>query len=257
MKQLLIVLFLITLISCNTNRPNKDFEKPFIKSYEELNDDCTNIISEILEPYEFGNDTLIISKTYKLDVIFDSTLYSKEDLLSNYFIGIKFKPDLYELIVLNIDFKIGTITTCQILPNESLIINNMVYLFTDLTNLGKCEGLGIADTLVEYTANRKTMFRHKAWTNTMYGTWKPESSGQRRFKNERFNNLWVFKPEKGFLLININKDTLLVDDIDLQGEYLQLKKSEFEFEIATQSKTKILIRESGTEDFLFLNKIND
>lgn len=252
MKQIIAVFLVIIAISCSNQQFDKDLDKPFINSFTELEDESVKILSEILKPYEFENDTLQIDKVFGLDVKMDTTLYTSEELEYNYFVGMKLKPDLYGLIVFNIDLKFGAITTCQVYRDENLIVNNYDYLFTDLTDLNNCKGLNIPDTLLNYTRNSKTMFRQLAWTNKMYGKWQVETINDTGFVDTQFDNTWIFKPEKGFILTDSNNDTLLVDSIDLQGNILNLTKSGLVFEIATQTKKKILIKEQDADYYRFL-----
>ena len=252
MKHIITGIIILTVISCNKQQSIKELDEQFIDSYSELNKECTEVLSEILKPYEIENDTLSIDKAFRLDVKFDSALYSPEELQYNFLIGLKLKPDLYKLIVFDIDFKLGAITRCEILPNESLIINNYQYLFTDLTKLLDCKGLNIPDSLVAYTSTSKTLFRQVVWTNRMYGEWKLGSTNKKGFKSEKFNNSWIFSEENNFLLMNSERDTLLVDRFDLQGENLRLVESEKIFEIVTYTQNGILIREKGDEDLISL-----
>jgi hypothetical protein len=252
MRHILTGLLLIGLLSCNHKQVNKDLDRPFIKSYKELDQNCVNIFISLLKPYESWKDTLI-NKVYKLDVFLDSSIYSQDDLRYNYFVGVKLKPDLFDLIIFNIDLKVGAITLCQILPDETLIINNTEYLFTDLTSLRQCGGLNIADSLLKYTSNDKTMFRYIAWTNKLYGKWQLDTS-KKGFENDQFNNMWNFIPDKGFVLTNSRNKSILTDSIDLQGNILKIIKSGYEFEIATLTKKKILIKEKGTDNYIVLIK---
>ena len=253
-KHIITGIVILTLISCNKQQANKKLDKPFIDSYSELNDECTKVLCEILKPYELENDSLSIDKAFKLDVKFDSILYSPEVLQYNRFIGLKLKPDLYKLIVFDIDLILGAITRCEILPNESLIINNYQYLFTDLTKLLDCRKLNIPDSLFSHTSTSRTVFRQVVWTNSMYGEWKLASENKEGFKCEKFNNAWIFSEENNFLLMNSERDTLLVDRFDLHGENLTLIESENIFKIATYTKNGILIREKGNEELIYLTE---
>ena len=255
MKYFIVGLLIITTYSCSKEPNNNILEKAFIISHVELNNKCKEALKEIIKPYEIEIDSFEIDKALMLDINFDSTFYSKEDLEYNYFFGIMLKPEYYDLIIFNIDLRLGAITTCEMLSDEKLIINNMGYLFTNLKQLGECKEFNIPDSLVAFTSNNKTMFRQKGWTNTMYGKWKPKIYAQYSFKDKRFNSIWKFSPEKLMLLENENQDTLFSDTFDLQGEYLQLIESKFEFEIATQTKSKILIRDLGTDNFITLTRI--
>jgi len=248
MNRVLIGLFLIFAVSCK----NKDLDRPFIRSYDELNKESTGIIRALLNPYEYQNDTLEIDKSYKLDLILDSTIYSTEDFKYSYFIGVKFKPDLYDLQIFNINFEIGAISTCRITPDDKITINNLDYLFTDLSKL-KSLDLNIPDSLFKQSYQKEPTFRHLAWTNTLYGQWEIESKS--KFIDNRFNNFWIFKPEKTLIFLNSSKDTLLVDTFDLQENSLLLQKTKMEFEVATLTKTKILIRETGSKDYIILSKM--
>ena len=149
---------------------------------------------------------------------------------------------------------LGAVTTCEIMPNERLIINNYQYLFTSLTELLGCSEFHIPDSLVAHTSSSKTMFRQVVWTNRMYGQWKLDSENKEGFKNEKFNNSWVFSEENNFLLLNSERDTLFVDRFDLKGENLRLVESEKIFQIATYTQNGILIREKGNEDLISLIK---
>lgn len=252
MKRILIGFLIISTISCGNQHTDKDLDRVYINSYTELDSECLKILSEILKPYEFENDSIQIDKAFGLDVKIDTTLYSDEELEYNYFIGVKLKPDLYKLIIFDIDLRIGAITTCQVYHDKNLIINNYEYLFTDLTDLNKCKDLNIPDSLLSYTRDSKTMFRQLAWTNRIYGEWHVEIINDTGFVNTQFNNTWIFKPEKGFLLKDSNDDILLIDSIDLQGNILNLTQLGQVFEIATQTKKKILIKEKDADYYRFL-----
>lgn len=174
-KQIIAGFFLIVTISCNNQQIDNDLDRTFINSYTVLNNECVKILSEVLKPFEFENDTIQIDKAFGLDVNMDTTIYSAEELKYNYFVGVKLKPDLYGLIIFDIDLRFGgAITTCQVYRDRNLIINNYEYLFTNLTELKKCKGLNIPDSVLNYTRNTKTMFKQLAWTNRMYGEWQVE-----------------------------------------------------------------------------------
>jgi hypothetical protein len=253
MNKILLGFLIIATISCSNQKTGKDLDKPYINSYYELDNKCVELFREILKPYELENDSIRIDKVFRLDLNLDTTLYSAEELTYNYFIGVKLKPDLFHLILFDIDLKYGgAITTCQVYQDNNLIINNYEYLFTNLTELKKCKELNIPDSLFSWTNNSKTMFRQLAWTNKMYGKWQVEAINDTGFINTQFDNIWIFKPEKGFLLENSKNDTLLVDSIDLQGNDLKLIQSGYTFEIATQTKKKILIKEKTSDFYRFL-----
>lgn len=248
MNRIFIGLVLIFVISCK----NKDLDRPFIRSYQELNKESTDIIRTIVKPYEYENDTLRIDKVYKLNLILDSNIYSKEDFEYSYFIGVRFKPDLYDLQIFNINFEFGTISTCRITPNERILVNNLDYLFTDISTLKNCTDLNIPDSLFKQSYPGKPTFHHLGWTNTMYGKWENES--KIKFTDNRFNNFWILKPEKIIMIIDYHKDTLHVDTFDLQENSLLIKNAKIEFEVATLTKTRIVLREPGSKDFKILKK---
>ena len=253
MRQILSGFLIIATISCSNHRTDKDLDRTFINSYTQLDNECVKILSEILKPYELENDTIQIDNAFGLDLNIDTTLYSAEELKFNYFVGVKLKPDLYDLIIFNIDFRFGgAITTCQVFRDKNLIINNYEYLFTNLSDLKKCKGLNIPDSVFNYISDSKTMFRQLAWTNRMYGEWIVETINDTGFVNTQFNNTWIFRPDKGFLLKDSNDDTLLIDSIDLQGNILNLTQSGQVFEIATQTKKKLLIKEKEANYYRFL-----
>lgn len=253
MKLIIVGFLIIVTISCNNQQIDKDLDRTFINSHTELDSGCVKILSEILKPYELENDTIQIDKAFVLDVNMDTTIYSTEELKYNYFVGVKLKPDLYGLIIFDIDLRFGgAITTCQVYQDRNLIINNYEYLFTNLTDLIKCKGLNIPDTMVNYFSNSKTMFRQVAWTTKMYGEWQVEALNDTGFVNTQFDNTWIFKPEKRFILKGSKNDTLLVDSIDLRGNILNLTETGHVFEIATQTKKKILIKEKYADYFRFL-----
>ncbi len=257
MKHIFAGFLIIATISCSYHRTDKDLDSRFISSYTQLDNDCVKILSEILKPYELENDTIRIDKAFGLDLKMDTTLYSTEELKFNYFVGVKLKPDLYGLIIFDIDLRFGgAITTCQIYRDKDLIINNYEYLFTNLSDLKKCRGLNIPDSVFNYISDSKTMFRQLAWTNIIYGEWQVEAINDTGFVNSLFDNTWIFKPEKGFLLTDSKNDTLLIDSIDLQGSILSLAESGHAFEIATQTKNKVLIKEKDADYYRFLIRTN-
>lgn len=255
MRQIIAGFIILATISCSNQKSDKDLDRTYIKSYTELDNECVKILSEILKPYELENDTIRIDKAYRLDLNMDTTLYSDEELRYNYFVGVKCKPDLYDLIIFNIDLRSGgAITTCQEFGDKILIINNYEYLFTNLSDLKKCRKLNIPDSVFNHVHNTKTVFRQLAWTNRMYGEWQVETLNDTGFVNPQFDNIWIFKPEKGFLLKDSKNDTLLVDSIDLQGNFLNFTKSGHVFEIATQTKKKLLIKETDADYYRFLTR---
>ena len=254
MKQIITFFLIIIILSCNNQQIDNDMNRPFIYSYTKLNKESLMILREILRPYELENDTLQIDKAFSLNIKLDTSLYSPEELLYTYFIGVKLKPDLYDLIIFSFNMD-GTISTCEILPDENIIINNNISLDTDLTKLKDIKELDIPDSfsLVRY-AESKIMFRQVAWSSTMYGIWQQDTSNAVRFNDNLFNNCWIFKPEKEFLIVNSENDTLLIDNIDLQGDILYLVESGHVFEIATQTKRKIYIKEQNADNYSVLIK---
>jgi hypothetical protein len=146
----------------------------------------------------------------------------------------------------------GGIAYCQE-ANRKLIINNLLFLFTDISSLSH-QCLKVDKWVLDHTKGHKKVFRNVAWSNIFYGKWKPCLSEANRLNDSIFNNDWLFKAEKKLIIINETNDTLMKNTFDLHGQNLKIKNLNKEFDILTFTSKAMLIKDHNDDNYLFFYK---
>jgi len=250
-RQLILFGIILTLLcSCSVDNSDKRVNQPFIKSYELIQGECRQNIIDIMKPYKLEDSIHKLDNVYKLEIINDTAIYSDSYIKELYFIGITFHPDSLPLTVFCINKDMGTISFCQTIDNEKLIIYNMVQLFCNLETLSSCNIFGFEKEVISNTANRKNIFRSMAMSTILYGSWERLNSEKKEYHNPVDNGIWQFKRENELFVVSEKGDTLLFDNFELQGSKLSLKNSESPYSIISLTKKAIIFQENNTNNSL-------
>ena len=254
MKNTHLLLLLVLLTGCNSAPRNEGLDQPYISSFTELSDECIRELIRVIEPIGFEDDTLSIKNIHLLDVVFDTTLYSSEFLKDMYFIGIELLPNSYEMVILNINLQVGSISSCQILDNDQIVINNMIVYMGDFSSLSVCDCFKDKEKLLDATKTTTGMFRNVIWANAIYGYWKPSLNKEMGFERDMLNGTWKLQEENEVILLDTKFDTILIDTFKLQGDILTFQKSKLSFELATRTNNKLIIRDLNSKRYVQLVK---
>jgi hypothetical protein len=229
---------------------DKRVKQPFIKSHELIQGECRQNIIDIMKPYKLEDSIHKLDNVYKLEIINDTTIYSDTYFKKLFFIGVTFHSDSLPLEIYCIDKDMGTISFCQSIDNEKLIILNMAQLYCNLETLSTCKIFGFDKEVILNTANRKSIFRSIAMTTILYGSWERHNSEKKEYHNPVDNGIWQFKREDELLVVSEKGDTLLFDNFKLQGSKLSLKNSESPYSILSLTKKAIIFNENNTNNSL-------
>jgi len=256
MRTILIILIIPTLlfIGCIDFNSKEISKQSYIETYTKVDNSCKEKLIKIIEPFGYEDETCKISEIYLLDVRLDSNIYERSQLLYKYFLGIEFEPDSCGTSILVIDTELGTISPCQTITGDKLIINNLWFLFTDIFQYGELDCIEIDESDFPHIIGQKTMFRQVIWTNGLYGSWKPDTIRGDRFENSIYNHDWLFLKEDIISITDLSQDTLLKDNFIFQGNDIEFKKTGERFEVITMGNDLILLRGKDQNRIIYLTK---
>jgi len=256
MRTRTIILIIPTLlfIGCIDFNSKEISEQTYIETLTKVDNSCKDKLIKIIEPFGYEDEACKISEIYLLDVRLDSNIYKRSELLYKYFIGIEFEPDSCGTSIMVIDTDLGTISTCQLITGDKLIINNLQFLFTDIFQYGELDCFEINESDFPHIKGQKTMFRQVIWTNGLYGSWKPDTIRGDKFGNSIYNHDWLFLKEDRISITNLSQDTLLKDNFVFRGNELKFKKAGKIFEVITMGNDLILLRGKDQKRIIYLTK---
>jgi hypothetical protein len=254
--KIIISILTILIYGCQKDIQNQKLEKPYIKSYQLVDKNCSEIIKTILIPTGIENENRFIKEIYELDVNIDSSIYEKTIFLEGKFVALILEPDTNEIKILNIIPSINGVYKCISIENDSkLIVNNIKELSNNMDSFKKQLCLGI-DKEYRSDDNRKIepRIRYLAGSSGLYKKWKIKDYNQSTFENDTFSNIWDFKRKDSFYILSENNDTLINTSFYIFADTLKVFHNNYIFKIWTYSQDGLILSKMDSDSIFYLEK---
>lgn len=215
MRLLIFILLIFSLlISCDSNKEYLD-AKYFINDYSSIDEECEDILIDILKTTGIERDNFQIERIYELNIKLNKKIYVDKIYKDGIFVLAVLSNDSIEIDdfqkyqFINIKPNQNRLNSCELIAHDSILLINTSWEFgTNMEALFKqsCFDFKPNQQGLKFDTRGFGFWNFNSNTQIL-GTWKKDFNKPSYFKNDLYNEQWYFEKEKLYFL-DFSDDTL-------------------------------------------------
>lgn len=260
MRSFAYAIMLLLILSCTNKNHTSYFEGDYLIKSIKFTEGCKDKIIDFLSPMNLEDDSTKITDIYQLFVSIDTTIYEKEKLNSELFIGLIFNSDTSNYEILACNPITGVINKTYLIDdNSTLLISEFFSFWNNFKLIENIDCIEVKDS-IKYAEIPESQIHYWniAGTSSINGKWIPDTVNQATFKDKELNNIWNIEGSleiKDLKLMNSNKDIINTEKCDFEGANIILKNKKEHYLILCMTNKAIFLYDRHNELLHRLNRL--